>query len=99
MRSHRMVLSRIVATGAALVSVAAAWLPSMASAGAETTASAEVTTDKGVVIGSNDGTVRSFYGIPFAAPPTGAGRWASPQPAAKWTAPRQATAPGHACTQ
>src|SRR5438874_4346922 len=59
-----------------------------------------VTTKSGTVEGSTaaDG-VRSFKGIPFAAPPVGALRWQPPQPAAKWTAPRPATAFGAQCMQ
>jgi len=36
------------------------------------------------------GFAQSYRGIPFAAPPTGALRWARPQPPASWTAVREA---------
>ena len=48
--------------------------------------------------GAVDG-VRSFKGIPFAAPPVGALRWRAPQPVQKWKEPRQATAFGNQCMQ
>src|SRR5262249_51457845 len=59
----------------------------------------QVTTDKGAVVGVVDGDVRSFFGVPYAAPPTGDGRWAAPKPAAKWSTPMQTTTPGNACEQ
>jgi len=42
-------------------------------------------------------TVRSFKGIPFAAPPLGDNRWKAPQPAAKWDGVRKADAFGAPC--
>jgi para-nitrobenzyl esterase len=58
-----------------------------------------VTTEQGEVDGALEGTTRRFLGIPYAAPPTGAGRFRPPQPAAKWTGPRDATKLGPACPQ
>src|SRR3984885_6074889 len=45
-----------------------------------------VKTDSGSVAGTsnNDGGVRMFKGIPFAAPPVGDLRWKIAQPPAKW---------------
>jgi para-nitrobenzyl esterase len=43
--------------------------------------------------------VRSYKGIPFAAPPVGPLRWQPPQPLTKWTEVRQATAFGNQCMQ
>jgi para-nitrobenzyl esterase len=40
-----------------------------------------------------------FKGIPYAAPPTGTGRWTSPQSVAPWRGARAATAFGAACEQ
>src|SRR5258708_22236612 len=39
----------------------------------------------------NDGKVRAFMGLPYAAPPVGDLRWKAPQPAAKWTGVRDAS--------
>ena len=61
----------------------------------------QVKTDKGKLQGkvSADGQVRSFLGVPFAAPPVGPLRWKPPQPAAKWSGVRDATNFGHRCAQ
>src|SRR6185436_13646835 len=40
--------------------------------------------------GTTQPTVRTFKGIPFAAPPLGENRWKAPQPAAKWEGVRKA---------
>jgi para-nitrobenzyl esterase len=49
-------------------------------------------TTNGVLEGviSADGKVRTFKGIPYAAPPVGPLRWKPPQPAPGWTGVRQA---------
>src|SRR6266567_6916210 len=52
---------------------------------------------EGVV--SADGKVRTFKGIPFAAPPVGELRWKAPQPAAAWTGVRKASEYGARCMQ
>jgi para-nitrobenzyl esterase len=58
-------------------------------------------TVNGVVEGvvSADNRVRTFKGIPFAAPPVGALRWKAPQPAASWTGIRKAADYGPRCMQ
>jgi para-nitrobenzyl esterase len=50
-------------------------------------------------IASDDGKVRIFRGIPYAAPPVGALRWKAPQPAASWTGVRKAVEYGARCMQ
>ncbi|QIK77872.1 carboxylesterase family protein [Sphingomonas piscis] len=56
-------------------------------------------TESGQVSGSVGEGVKSWKGIPFAAPPVGENRWRAPQPAAKWAGVRQATDYGHDCMQ
>src|SRR5678815_2090280 len=60
----------------------------------------DVKTDHGVVRGSDDGNgVRSFLGIPYAAPPTGKNRWRPPQPPRDWDGVRDGTVFGARCPQ
>ncbi|MGB7135094.1 MAG: carboxylesterase/lipase family protein [Acidobacteriaceae bacterium] len=60
-----------------------------------------VKTDTGKVHGkmSQEGQVRAFLGIPYAAPPVGPLRWKAPQPAWKWNGVKDATAFGAHCMQ
>jgi para-nitrobenzyl esterase len=52
----------------------------------------QVKTDRGIVEGTSDPStgVRSFKGIPFAAPPVGDLRWKAPQPVQSWKGVRRA---------
>jgi hypothetical protein len=52
---------------------------------------AVVRTDDGPVRGLLAGDHRTFEGIPYAAPPVGPLRWASPRRPTPWTAPLAAT--------
>ncbi|MEZ5729288.1 MAG: carboxylesterase family protein [Burkholderiaceae bacterium] len=45
------------------------------------------------------GDVRAYFGIPYAAPPTGEARWCPPRPAAPWGGLRAAQAPAAQCVQ
>jgi para-nitrobenzyl esterase len=58
-------------------------------------------TQQGKVHGKtiNEGKVRAFLGLPFAAPPVGNLRWKAPVPAAKWKGTRDATQYGARCVQ
>jgi para-nitrobenzyl esterase len=47
----------------------------------------------------NDGKVRAFLGLPYAAPPVGPLRWKAPQPPAAWNGVRDATKFGSRCQQ
>lgn len=54
---------------------------------------------EGPVVGRVRDGVASFKGLPYAAPPVGELRWRPPQPAQRWTAPRDASRPGAICIQ
>jgi para-nitrobenzyl esterase len=59
----------------------------------------EVRVASGPLKGTIAGSVVSFKGIPYAAPPTGANRWRAPQPVAPWQEVRSADAYGADCMQ
>ncbi len=67
--------------------------------GGTTGGGAIVQTDSGPVRGAVHDGYRSFWGIPYAAPPVGALRWRSPRPPQPWTSPRDATRAGSRCPQ
>jgi para-nitrobenzyl esterase len=48
---------------------------------------------------SADGKVRTFKGVPYAAPPVGKLRWKEPQPASSWSGVRHASEYGARCMQ
>ena len=50
-----------------------------------------VRTTAGPVRGTDDGRVRVFRGVRYAAPPTGERRWRAPVPPESWTEPADAT--------
>jgi para-nitrobenzyl esterase len=60
-----------------------------------------VKTGQGKVHGKtiNEGKVRAFLGLPYAAPPVGDLRWKAPESAAKWKGARDATHYGARCVQ
>jgi para-nitrobenzyl esterase len=55
--------------------------------------------DAGPVVGSAKAGVRRFLGVPYAAAPVGALRFAAPEPHPGWTAPRDATSHGPTAPQ
>jgi para-nitrobenzyl esterase len=59
----------------------------------------DVTIDSGQVRGRVSGDVAVFHGIPYAATPRGAGRFAPPQPSVPWQGVRDATVPGPTAPQ
>ena len=60
-----------------------------------------VKTEQGKVQGKtiNEGKVKAFLGLSYAAPPVGDKRWKTPEPAAKWKGARDATKFGARCAQ
>jgi para-nitrobenzyl esterase len=58
-----------------------------------------ITTDSGPVRGRQEGDLRLFLGIPYAAPPLDALRFAPPAAPAPWTEPIEAFEHGPACPQ
>ena len=60
-----------------------------------------VATEGGKVHGKtiNEGKVKAFLGLPYAAPPIGDLRWRPPQPPARWKGERDATQFGAHCAQ
>jgi len=61
----------------------------------------DVKTQQGIVRGKtiDDGKVKAFLGLPYAAPPVGDLRWRAPLPPAAWTGARDATQFAHRCEQ
>jgi para-nitrobenzyl esterase len=88
---------RIFRLSTFLVPVALATLPIFAAP----LRTSEVKTPDGVLEGviSADGKVRTFKGIPYAAPPVGPLRWRAPQPPMSWSGVRKAEAYGPRCMQ
>lgn len=67
----------------------------------ETLRTSRVRTPNGILEGviSADGKVRTFKGIPYAAPPIGELRWKAPQPVQAWSGLRKASEYGPRCMQ
>jgi para-nitrobenzyl esterase len=78
----------------ATIAVASMWFVPAASAQIR-----EVEVTGGKVAGVVEGTIASFKGVPFAAPPVGALRWKAPQPVPAWTGVKQASQYGPSCMQ
>ncbi len=53
----------------------------------------------GHIVGSQAGALKTYFGIPFAAPPVGDLRWRAPQPVVPWKGVRQARSFSPACAQ
>ena len=92
-----------IAAGLLLAAATLATVATAASAGTGAPARAGarliVATDRGLVQGKHAEGTDQFLGIPYAAPPVGALRWAAPQPAPRWAGVRPATSYGGRCSQ
>lgn len=64
---------------------------------AEPTAPVDV--EGGMVVGTAERGIRTYLGIPYAAPPVAALRWMPPRPVVPWKDLRRATAYAPACVQ
>ena len=73
------------------------WLVAFSGQAAQLTAPVPVTGGK--IAGSQLGPIRSYLGIPYAAPPVGDLRWRAPQPVVPWSGVREARGFSPACAQ
>jgi para-nitrobenzyl esterase len=98
--AHRVTLrARIAAPGCTTLDGAIAGLHERPVALAAERSSLHVLTGSGVVHGMASAGVRSFFGIPYAAPPVGDLRWRPPASPASWTGVRDATQAVPICPQ
>ncbi|MCX0244078.1 carboxylesterase/lipase family protein [Streptomyces drozdowiczii] len=92
--------SRVTALAAAVVGAALTTTALAPAADAsERPLPTRVVTAEGPVQGAVTGAVRTFQGIPYAAPPTGERRWKKPAAVRPWSATLDARAPRSACAQ
>lgn len=63
------------------------------------TATAPVQVTGGAIVGADDGTLRTYFGVPFAAPPVGNLRWRAPQPVVPWQGAKVTREYSPACSQ
>ena len=82
---------------ATVVALHLAGLAAGAAQAAEPTAAVKVT--GGEIAGTRHGAMRTYLGVPFAAPPVGALRWRAPQAVPPWQGVKQATSYSAACAQ
>lgn len=83
--------------GHVLAMLALSW--AMAAAPSLAAAAPVVSTESGPVRGVSSDGIDRYLGIPYAAPPVGALRWAAPQPAERWHGLRDAAQFGNHCPQ
>jgi carboxylesterase type B len=99
MKARRMVAGLLLAAATLVTGATAAPAALAASSGAGHGNGLIVATDRGLVEGAYAEGTDQFLGVPYAAPPVGALRWAAPQPAPRWPGVRQATSYGGRCAQ
>jgi len=98
--SRRQAMRGMVPRTVRLIALAAAVLatnPSVSIAAGPPTATTLQGKAQGKLI--NEGKVRAFLGLPYAAPPVGQLRWKAPEPPASWQGVRDATKFGSRCAQ
>ncbi|WP_371493880.1 carboxylesterase family protein [Kitasatospora sp. NBC_00374] len=82
-----------------LLALAALLLSAVPALGAARSTGPLAVTGSGLVAGLPMDGAEAFLGIPYAAPPTGTGRFRAPRPPARWDGVRQATRQAPACLQ
>ncbi len=60
---------------------------------------APVRVDGGLIAGAETDGVRTWFGVPYAAPPVGSNRWRAPQAVVPWKGVKDTTAFSPACRQ
>jgi len=99
-RTARIAAGLLLAAATLAASAAGAAAASAAPATAARPAPAPIArTGQGLVEGKQAEGTDQFLGIPYAAPPAGALRWAAPQPPPRWAGIRPATSYGGRCAQ
>lgn len=73
------------------------FLSGLPSDAAQPTAPVKVT--GGRIVGLDDGTLKTWFGIPFASPPIGNRRWREPQPVIPWSGNKPTQTYSPACAQ
>ena len=99
MKVRRIAAGLLLAAAALVTGVTAAPRASAAPGRAGQGNGLIVRTDRGLIEGKSAEGTDQFLGVPYAAPPVGALRWAAPQPAPSWPGIRPATSYGGRCGQ
>ena len=71
----------------------------LAPSGALSATASQVRSDAGMLEGTQEKSLSTFKGIPFAAAPVGQWRWREPQPVVAWKDIRNAKQFGSSCIQ
>ncbi|MEO8003053.1 MAG: carboxylesterase/lipase family protein [Arenimonas sp.] len=96
---HKTILGKIIFAVMALAGAQLFCGHAIASAANSPNTAPMVRIDAGMLEGSQNKTVSSFKGIPFAAAPVGQWRWREPQPVTAWKNVRDAKQFGSSCIQ
>jgi para-nitrobenzyl esterase len=99
-RTEIIVMATVAGASAAAIAAGGLRLTKLQVSDAATTpGTVVVVTAAGAVRGKVTAGMRSFLGVPYAAPPVGALRWRPPRPHATWEGTRNANAFGSPCPQ